>query len=166
MSAPARVLVMGCGGVGGIVAAHLTETGHDVTAVARNPASLPAEVRAVRADLATAEPAALATAVGGADAVLSALGPRSKAEYGIASTGTRAITGAMQAAGVRRVVVVSAAPVSAVASPRRPRPPTHDPGDGFVMRHLLSPLISAALRDLYADLARTAPPAGATSGAA
>jgi hypothetical protein len=85
--------------------------------------------------------------------VLSALGPRSKAEYGIASTGTRAITGAMQAAGVRRVVVVSAAPVGTVASPRRPQPLKHDPGDGFVMRHLLSPLITAALRDLYADLA-------------
>ena len=66
---------------------------------------------------------------------------------------TRAITRAMEAAGVRRVVVVSAAPVGTVASPRRPQPPKHDPGDGFVMRYLLSPLITAALRDLYADLA-------------
>ena len=141
------------GGIGRHLVGQAIAAGHDVTAVARNPASLPAEVRAVRADLATAEPAALATAVGGADAVLSALGPRSKAEYGIASTGTRAITGAMQAAGVRRVVVVSAAPVGTVASPRRPQPLKHDPGDGFVMRHLLSPLITAALRDQYADLA-------------
>src|SRR6516225_3045426 len=133
------------GGIGRHLVGQAIAAGHDVTAVARNPASLPAEVRAVRADL--------ATAVGGADAVLSALGPRSKAEYGIASTGTRAITGAMQAAGVRRVVVVSAAPVGTVASPRRPQPPKHDPGDGFVMRHLLSPLITAALRDPYADLA-------------
>lgn len=107
----------------------------------------------VKADLATAQPSALMTAVSGADAVLSALGPRSKAEYGIASPGTRAIAGAMQAAGVRRLVVVSAAPVGTVASPRRPRPPKHDPGDGLVMRHLLSPLITAALRGLYADLA-------------
>ena len=138
------------GGIGRHLVGQAIAAGHDVTAVARNPVSLPAEVRAVRADLATAQPAALATTVGGADAVLSALGPRSKAEYGIAATGTRAIAGAMQAAGVRRVVVVSAAPVGTVASPR---PPKHDPGDGFVMRHLLSPLISAALRGLYADLA-------------
>jgi len=141
------------GGIGRHLIGQALAAGHDVTAVTRNPASLPTEVRAVKADLATAQPAALATAVTGADAVLSALGPRSKAEYGIAATGTRAITRAMQAAGVRRVVVVSAAPVGTVASPRRPRPPKHDPGDGFVMRHLLSPLITAALRDLYADLA-------------
>jgi putative NADH-flavin reductase len=140
------------GGIGRHLVSQAIAAGHDVTAVARNPASLPAEVRTVRADLATAQPAALATAVGGADAVLSALGPRSKAEYGIASTGTRAIAGAMQAAGVRRLVVVSAAPVGTIATPRRP--PKHDPGDGFVMRHLLSPLITAALRDLYVDLAQ------------
>jgi len=142
------------GGIGRHLVGQALAAGHDVTAVARNPASLPAEVRAVRADLATAQPAALATAVGGADAVLSALGPRSKADYGIATTGTRAIVGAMEAAGVRRLVVVSAAPVGTIASARRPRPPKHDSGDGFVMRHLLSPLITAALRDLYVDLAR------------
>jgi len=142
------------GGIGHHLVGQALAAGHDVTAVARNPASLPAEVRAARADLATAQPAALATAVGGADAVLSALGPRSKADYGIATTGTRAIVGAMEAAGVRRLVVVSAAPVGTIASARRPRPPKHDSGDGFVMRHLLSPLITAALRDLYVDLAR------------
>jgi len=140
------------GGIGRHLVGQAITAGHDVTAVARNPASLPTGVRAVRADLATAQPADLASAVGGADAVLSALGPRSRAEYGIASTGTRVIAGAMQAAGVRRLVVVSAAPVGTVASPRRPRPPKH-PGDGFVMRHLLSPLITAALRGLYTDLA-------------
>jgi len=141
------------GGIGRHLVGQALAAGHDVTAVARNPASLPAGVRAVRADLATTQPAALVTAVGGTDAVLSALGPRSKADYGIATTGTRAIVGAMEAAGVRRLVVVSAAPVGTIASPRRPRPPKHDPGDGFVMRHLLSPLITVALRDLYVDLA-------------
>ncbi|GAC1352063.1 MAG: 2-dehydropantoate 2-reductase [Polyangiales bacterium] len=38
----ARFLVMGCGGIGGIVAAHLIETGHDVTAVTTNKAILSA----------------------------------------------------------------------------------------------------------------------------
>jgi len=59
----------------------------------------------------------------------------------------------MQATGVRRIVVVSAAPVSTVASPGRPSPPRHDPGDGFLMRYVLSPMIKVALRPLYADLA-------------
>jgi 2-dehydropantoate 2-reductase len=34
----ARFLVMGCGGIGGVVAGHLVETGHDVTAVTTNRA--------------------------------------------------------------------------------------------------------------------------------
>ena len=37
--------------------------------------------------------------------------------------GTRAMTQVMDAAGVRRIVVVSAAPVGTVASPARPHPP-------------------------------------------
>jgi putative NADH-flavin reductase len=141
------------GGIGRQLLDQATAAGNDVTAVVRNPAAVSQQVRTITADLATAGPAALAPAVGGADAVLSALGPRSKADHGIASAGTRAIVDAMQEAGVRRVVAVSAAPVGTVPSPGRPRPPKHDPGDGFFMRHLLSPLVTAALRDLYQDLA-------------
>ena len=127
--------------------------GHDVTVVVRNPRALPADVRVVVADLAAADPAALEPAVAGADAVLSGLGPRSRGDAGIASRGTGAVVQAMRATGVRRVVVVSAAPVSTVASPGRPHPPRHDPGEGPVMRHLATPLLRAALRDVYADLA-------------
>src|SRR5262245_61316187 len=127
--------------------------GHDVTVVVRNPRALPAEVRVVVADLAAADPAALEPAVAGADAVLSGLGPRSRGAAGIASRGTRTVVQAMQATGVRRIVVVSAAPVSTVASPGRPHPPRNDPGEGLVMRYLATPLLRAALRDVYADLA-------------
>jgi hypothetical protein len=59
----------------------------------------------------------------------------------------------MQATGVRRVVMVSAAPVSTVPSPGRPKPPRHDPGDRFFMRHLFSRVVRAAFRRHYADLA-------------
>ena len=34
---PPRLLVVGCGGIGGILAAHLFEQGHDVTALTTNP---------------------------------------------------------------------------------------------------------------------------------
>jgi putative NADH-flavin reductase len=141
------------GGIGRQVLGQALAAGHDVTAVARNPSSLPKTVRAVAADLAAVDPAALEPAVAGADAVLSGLGPRSRSDAGIASLGTRAIVQAMQATGVRRVVAVSAAPVAIVASPGRPDPPRHDPGDGFLMRHLVAPALVAALRDVYADLA-------------
>jgi hypothetical protein len=57
----------------------------------------------------------------------------------------------MQATGVRRVVVVSAAPVGTVPSPGRPKPPRHDPGDGFFMRHLFSRVVRAAFRRHDAD---------------
>jgi uncharacterized protein YbjT (DUF2867 family) len=141
------------GRIGGHILEQALAAGHDVTAVARNPAALPAAVRTVAADLGTVDPADLEPAVAGADAVLSGLGPRSRADAGIASKGTRAIVQAMQATGARRVVVVSAAPVATVASPGRPNPPRHDPGDGFLMRHLVAPALVAALRDVYDDLA-------------
>jgi putative NADH-flavin reductase len=146
-------VVAATGGIGRQVLDQALAAGHDVAAVARNPSTLPQAVRAVAADLAVADPVALEAAVAGADAVLSGLGPRSRADAGIASTGTRAVVQAMQATGVRRIVAVSAAPVATVASPGRPHPPRHDPGDGFLMRHLLTPALVAALRDVYADLA-------------
>ena len=65
------------GGIGRQLLEQAIAAGHDVTAVARNPQNLsPAPARAVAADLASTDPAALHPAVAGADAVLSALGPR------------------------------------------------------------------------------------------
>ena len=142
------------GGIGRQLLDQALAAGHDVTAVVRNPDRLPGgRFRTVAADLAAPDPSALERAVAGADAVLSGLGPRSASEAGVASHGTRAIVRAMQATGVRRIVVVSAAPIATVASPGRPRPPRHDPGDGFWMRHLFSHVAKAAFRTHYADLA-------------
>jgi len=143
------------GGVGRQLTDQAIAGGHDVTAVVRDPRKLPAtQAHVVTADLADVDAVALQSAVGGADAVLSALGARSKAEAGVAWRGTEAITQAMQAVGVRRIVVVSAAPVGTVRSPRRPDPPRHDPGDGLMMRNLTYPILRSAFGEVYADLAR------------
>jgi putative NADH-flavin reductase len=143
------------GGIGRQLLEQAIAAGHDLTAVARDPSSLSAlRVRLVAADLATTDPAALEPAVGGADAVLSGLGPRAKAEVGVAWRGTQVITQAMRTAGTQRIVVVSAAPVGTVPSPGRPEPPRYDPGDGFLMRHLAYPILKASLPETYADLAR------------
>ena len=143
------------GGIGRQLLEQAISAGHDVTAVARNPQNLsPAPARTMAADLASADPAALHPAVAGADAVLSALGPRSKADAGVAARGTKVVTQAMHAAGVRRIIVVSAAPIGTVPSPGRPHPPRHDPGDGFIVRYLADPIVKRALREHYADLAR------------
>jgi putative NADH-flavin reductase len=141
------------GGIGRQALEQAVAAGHDVTAVVRNPNKLAREVRIVTADLADPDPAALESALEGADAVLSGLGPRSMSEAGITSRGTRAIVQAMKATNVRRIVVVSAAPISTVPSPGRPKPPKRDPGEGYFMRNLLSPLIKTILRKHYADLA-------------
>jgi putative NADH-flavin reductase len=142
------------GGIGKQILEQAVVAAHDVTAVVRNPKNVSAKVRIVAADLAAPHPAALESAVEGADAVLSGLGARTAKEVGIAEKGTRAIIRAMQAKGVRRIVVVSAAPIGTVPSPGRPKPPKYDPGDGFFMRHLFSPFARTAFRERYVDLAR------------
>lgn len=152
-------IVAATGGIGRQLLAQALAAGHDVTAVVRNPdrlAGLP--VRVVATDFATdrarPDPGVLRDAVAGADAVLSGLGARTAKEAGVAERGTLAIVEAMRATGVRRIVVVSAAPIGTVPSPRRPNPPRHDPGDGFFMRHLGARFARTAFRTHYADLAR------------
>jgi len=147
-------IIAATGGIGRLMLAQAVAAGHDVTAVVRNPAKITANVRVVQADLSHPDPAALAAAMQGADAVLSGLGGHSRTDDDVAAGGTRAIVAAMKAAGVRRLIVVSAAPLGTVPSPGRPHPPKHDPGDGFFMRHLLGPAVKAAFRGHYADLAR------------
>jgi putative NADH-flavin reductase len=149
-------IIAATGGVGQQLVRQALGAGHDVTAVVRNPAKLPAALREVRimtADLAAPEPAVLEAAITGTDAVVSGLGPASNSRAGIATGGTRAIVAAMHAAGTSRLVVVSAAPVGTVPSPGRPAPPKHDPGDGFFMRHLGARFARAAFGKVYADLA-------------
>lgn len=149
-----KLTVVGAtGGIGRLLCAQATAAGHTVTAIVRDPTARPDAARMVVADLAAAPAAELAAAVGGADAVLSALGPRTAADAGIVSRGTRAVVAAMTAVGTSRLVVVSAAPIGTVASPARPRPPRRDPGDGLLMRTVLSPLVKRVFRDGYADLA-------------
>ena len=146
-------VVAATGGIGRQILEQAVAAGHEVTAVVRNPKKLSRQVRFITADLASPDPAALEAGIKGADAVVSALGPVSLSDAGVTCPGTRALVRAMQATGVRRIVVVSAAPISTVASPGRPKPPRFDPGEGFFMRHLFSPLIKAILRKHYADLA-------------
>ncbi|WP_042364047.1 NAD(P)-dependent oxidoreductase [Streptacidiphilus neutrinimicus] len=148
-------IVAATGGIGRQLLAQALTAGHEVTAVVRNPARLDVEVDAVAVDLSApdGQADALRSAVAGADAVLSGLGARTKADHGVASRGTRALIEAMTAVGSERLVVVSAAPIGTVPSPARPHPSRHDEGDGFFMRHLLSPAVKRVFRDHYADLA-------------
>jgi len=88
-------IIAATGGVGRQLVGQALASGHDVTAVARNPAKLPPDVlaagtaRVIAADLARPDPQVLESAVAGADAVLSALGPHNNSDAGIAAPGTR-----------------------------------------------------------------------------
>jgi uncharacterized protein YbjT (DUF2867 family) len=129
------------GGVGRQLVRQALDAGHQVTAVVRDPARLPVTgggLEVVRADL--TDPAALRPALAGRDAVLSGLGARSRKDAGVAARLTRTVLTAMESEGVRRLVVVSAAPLG-------PEPA----GDGPLDRGVRV-LISALLKDVYADL--------------
>ncbi|MGW4564464.1 NAD(P)-dependent oxidoreductase [Streptomyces sp. NPDC004561] len=129
------------GGIGREVVRQALDAGHEVTAVVRDPARLAVtgdRLDVVRADL--TDPEELRTAVRGRDAVLSGLGPRGRKDDGIATRLTRTVLRAMEAEGVRRLLVVSAGPVG-------PAPENEGPLDR-VMRGL----VSAVLKDVYADL--------------
>ena len=146
-------IIAATGGIGRQILEQATAAGHDVTAVVRDPSRLPSTTaRVMTVDL-DKDTATLANAVAGADAVLSGLGARTKADEGIATRGTRAIVDAMRATGASRLVVVSAAPIGTVPSPEIPHPPKHDAGDGFFMRHALGRIPKVLFKGHYADLA-------------
>lgn len=139
-----RLTVLGAtGGIGGHVVRQALDRGFTVTAVVRDPARLPLTHAALQVSAVPdlADTATLTTLLNGSDAVLSGIGARGRHDGPVAATATGHLLTAMSAAGVRRVVVVSAAPVG----------PSPD-GDGFLSRHVLLPVISAVFRDVYTDL--------------
>jgi len=129
------------GGIGREIVRQALDAGHEVTAVVRDPARLSVtgeRLEVFRDDL--ADPEAVRPAVAGRDVVLSGLGARSRKDAGIAARLTRTVLGAMQAEGVRRLLVVSAGPVG-------PAPEN----EGLLDRTARG-IVSALLKDVYADL--------------
>lgn len=142
-----RFTVFGAtGGTGRQLVRQALDSGHEVTAVVRDPARLPVQDRdSGRLEVVTVDvtdPERLVPAVAGRDAVLSALGAPSKREVGIASRGTRAILRAMDEGGVRRYLGVSAAPVVSWGE-----------GESLPARKVMFPLVRRVFREVYADLA-------------
>jgi len=149
-------IVAATGGVGRQLLSQALAAGHDVTSVVRNPGKLPPAQtgRVVTADLADPDLTAIEGAFAGSGAILSCLGPHTNSDAGITAPGTRAIITAMRATGVRRIVAISATPVSTWPSPGRPAPPRHDPGDGFFMRYFGERIAKTLFGRVYDDLSR------------
>ena len=130
------------GATGTILTEQALAAGHEVTAVVRDPTRLgtPAHqrLRVVTADV--MDPAAIAPAVEGADAVISAIGPRGSGPTVVIRDSAESIIQAMDKTGARRFVQVS----GSIAA---------DEGESPYMRYLVKPVARRTfLRHVCADM--------------
>ncbi len=104
-------LIGATGFVGAAVATELLQRGHDVTALVRNPAKLAAQPRLAARALDACDPDAVASAVKGHDAVISAFNPGWDAPdlYAQFLKGSTAIEAGVAQSGVKRLLVVGGA---------------------------------------------------------
>jgi uncharacterized protein YbjT (DUF2867 family) len=140
-----KITVFGAtGGIGGHLVRQALNDGHEVTAVVRDRTRLGLTHSALQVTEVSGltDVELLLPVLSGSDAAISGVGPRGRKDGPVASSATLGILRAMEATGVRRFVAVSAVPVGPVPE-----------GESFVNRRILLPLISAILRDVYADLA-------------
>ncbi|KUL46519.1 epimerase [Streptomyces sp. NRRL F-4489] len=141
-----KLTVLGAsGGIGREIVSQALADGHDVTAALRNPGKLVQRhprLTVLRTD--PLDPASVEPAVRGADAVLSGIGQAGRHDpLRPASTSARAVTEAMAATGVRRLLVVSAGPLNRTGA-----------GQPFLGHRVFAPLLWAVLKEVYTDLER------------
>jgi putative NADH-flavin reductase len=134
------------GGIGRHAVAQGLEAGHHVTAIARRPEKLGIDhpnLTVVQGDVldaaAVAPGGAIHEAMRGQDAVISSLGVERSEPTILYSAGVANIAAAMQSAGVRRILCISASGL--------------DPGPWW-QKLIAKPLLWAAFREMYADLVR------------
>jgi putative NADH-flavin reductase len=148
-----RLTIFGAtGGTGTCLAQQALAAGHEVTAVVRDQARLtvrpstpavstPAAgdgLRVITAD--PMDPAAIITAMAGADAVLTAIGPRGTGVTTVSQDSVRSIIAAMQKTGARRLLTVSGSIVA-------------DEGESPYLRYLIKPVARRTfLRHVCADM--------------
>ncbi len=151
-----KLVILGAtGGVGHLLLRGAIERGADVTVIARDKSRVEPGTgcRAVEFDLHAATPRQLSAVIAGNDAVISALGSRTARDLGVLGRAAETVVAAMRRTGVTRYLGISAAPVATVPSPARPNPPKHDPGDDFLARHMMMPIIKRVFAKQYADSA-------------
>jgi putative NADH-flavin reductase len=131
------------GNTGHCLTEQAVSAGHEVTAVVRDPARLTVDphsrLRVVTADV--MDPAAITPAVAGADAVLTAVGPRGTGPTTVIEDSVRSIIVAMQKSGACRLLALSGSIVA-------------DEGESPYLRYLIKPLARRTfLRHVNADMA-------------
>jgi putative NADH-flavin reductase len=141
-----KLIIFGAtGATGTCLVEQAIAAGHDVTAIVRDPARLtvPAHQRLTVVTANVMDSAAISSAMDGAGAVLTALGPRGTGPTSISHDSVASIIQAMQKTGTRRLITVSGSVVS-------------DEGESPYLRYLLKPVARVTfLRHVCADM-RTA----------
>ena len=113
----------GSGFIGSSVLEELLETGHQVTALIRNPARVAARTGLIVVQGDVSDSAAVARTIDGAEAVISCLGSDrdEKQSVDFLADALRSIIDAMEKFGVERLVAISGAGIT-VAGERKPFP--------------------------------------------
>jgi putative NADH-flavin reductase len=142
-----RLVLFGANGPTGRLATGMAVAeGHTVTAVTRRPEAFPLRLPGLTvagADVLDAQ--AVNRVVADHDAVISTLGvPYTREPVTVFSRGTANIVDAMTGHGVRRLVCVTSMGVSAQTAP----------GDGFIFRKVIAPILLAMGRTIYEDMRR------------
>ena len=138
-----KLTILGAtGATGTYLTSQALAVGHEVTAVVRDPARLavPAHprLRTVTADV--MDPASIAPAIEGADAVISAVGPRGTGPTTVVQDSVHSIIAAMDKTGTRRLLQVSGSIVA-------------DEGESPYLRYLIKPVARRTfLRHVCADM--------------
>jgi putative NADH-flavin reductase len=130
------------GGTGSCLVEQALAAGDEITAVVRDPARLAApqhpRLRVLTADI--MDPDSINAAVTGADAVLTAVGPRGTGATTVITDSVRSIIAAMQKTGARRLLMLSGSIVA-------------DDGESPYLRYLLKPVARRTfLRHVCADM--------------
>ena len=127
----------GTGGIGGHVLSWALDAGHPVRALARRAEALPQRTGLTVIPGDALDGAAVAETIAGADAVVSALGPRgAKAESLLAGAAAN-IVASMDKTGARRLICVSAAGAYI----------TGDPNTGWLIKAILPRVFAAPFAD-------------------
>ena len=138
-----KLTILGAtGATGTCLTRQALAAGHEVTAVVRDPSRLPVpaqpRLRTVTADV--MDPASITPAIAGADAVISAVGPRGTGPTTVIQDSVRSIIAAMDKTGARRFLQVSGSIVA-------------DQGESPYLRYLIKPLARRTfLRHVCADM--------------
>jgi putative NADH-flavin reductase len=131
-------LLGGSGRIGDHLLTWALANGHHVTALARTPGSLAPADRLTVVSGQAPDRDAVVDVVSGADAVLSALGPRGAKTPDLLETAAGNIVAAMEKAGVRRLIAVSAAGAFIGG----------DPGTGSVVKFILPRIFAKTFADV------------------